>query len=99
MGSRLRCPDVAIHERDTGAGIAPEALPHIFDRYWQARDAASRGTGLGLAIAKGLVEAHGGSIRAESTPGDGSTFTFTLPVATGAALVSAAPVARAMPHD
>ncbi|GHG79455.1 ATP-binding protein [Comamonas sp. JC664] len=73
--------EVSIHVRDTGSGIAPDALPHIFDRYWQARDAASRGTGLGLAIAKGLVEAHGGGIRAESTLGVGSIFTFTLPSA------------------
>ncbi|MBU8897942.1 GAF domain-containing protein [Corallococcus sp. M34] len=72
--------EVDFSVRDTGTGIAPEALPHIFDRYWQARDAASRGTGLGLAIAKGLVEAHGGTIRAQSVPGVGSTFTFTLPV-------------------
>ncbi|QSQ22203.1 GAF domain-containing protein [Pyxidicoccus parkwayensis] len=99
VGARLRGSEVALHVRDTGAGIAPEALPHIFDRYWQARDAASRGTGLGLAIAKGLVEAHGGAIRAESTPGEGSTFTFTLPLATGTALVLAAPMARAMPQD
>ncbi|MFP2904104.1 sensor histidine kinase [Pyxidicoccus sp. 3LFB2] len=83
VGARVDGPEVAFLVRDTGAGIAPEALPHIFDRYWQARDAASRGTGLGLAIAKGLVEAHGGAIRAESTPGEGSTFTFTLPVVTG----------------
>lgn len=76
---------MSIHVRDTGSGIAPDALPHIFDRYWQARDAASRGTGLGLAIAKGLVEAHGGGIRAESLLGEGSMFTFTLPSASASA--------------
>ncbi|MBZ4398631.1 ATP-binding protein [Myxococcus sp. AS-1-15] len=79
-GVSVRNGEVCIHVRDTGSGIDPEALPHIFDRYWQARDAASRGTGLGLAIAKGLVEAHGGHIHARSTKGEGSTFSFTLPL-------------------
>ncbi|WP_163991880.1 ATP-binding protein [Pyxidicoccus caerfyrddinensis] len=99
VGARTRGLAVAFHVRDTGAGIAPEALPHIFDRYWQARDAASRGTGLGLAIAKGLVEAHGGTIQAQSTLGEGSTFTFTLPASTGAVMASATPGARAVSHD
>lgn len=81
MRATVRGNEVSFDVRDTGNGITPDALPHIFDRYWQARDAASRGTGLGLAIAKGLVEAHGGGIRAESTLGTGSVFTFTLPVA------------------
>jgi PAS domain S-box-containing protein len=68
--------------RDSGCGIPPEQLPHVFDRFWQARRGAKqRGTGLGLAISKGIVEAHGGSIRAESEVGRGSTFQFTLPVA------------------
>ncbi|WP_164019902.1 ATP-binding protein [Pyxidicoccus trucidator] len=96
--ARAHGPEVSFHVRDTGSGIAPEALPHIFDRYWQARDAASRGTGLGLAIAKGLVEAHGGTIRAESTPGEGSTFAFTLPIALGAP-VALPLTARAATHD
>jgi len=66
---------------DTGPGIAREDLPHVFDRFWQARSTRRAGAGLGLAIAKGIVEAHGGAISAESTPGEGSTFAFTLPVA------------------
>jgi len=66
---------------DTGAGIDADALPHVFERFWQADSAARRGTGLGLAIAKGIVEAHGGRIWAESELGRGSTFHFTLPLA------------------
>jgi signal transduction histidine kinase len=71
--------------RDTGPGIAPEDLPHIFDRFWQSRKAKRAGVGLGLAIAKGIVESHGGGIRVESEPGRGSCFVFTLPVATAIA--------------
>jgi signal transduction histidine kinase len=61
---------------DTGTGIPPERLPHVFDRFSRAAD--SPGTGLGLAIAKSLIEAHGGEIRAESTTA-GTTISFTLP--------------------
>jgi signal transduction histidine kinase len=68
--------------RDNGPGIEPEDLPHIFDRFWQARKTPRAGVGLGLAIAKGIVESHGGDIRVESEPGRGSCFAFTLPVAT-----------------
>ncbi|HEX8210647.1 MAG TPA: ATP-binding protein [Longimicrobium sp.] len=64
---------------DTGAGIEPEQLPHIFGAFWQARHADRRGLGLGLSIARGLVEAHGGRIWVESEPGSGTTFHFTLP--------------------
>jgi PAS domain S-box-containing protein len=66
---------------DTGSGIDPLHLPHVFDRFWQARREGRKGLGLGLAIARGVVDAHGGRIWAESTPGDGSTFLFTIPVA------------------
>jgi two-component system phosphate regulon sensor histidine kinase PhoR len=67
---------------DTGIGIAPEDLPRIFERFYKVdRSRASSGTGLGLAIARHLVEAHGGRIWAESEPGKGSTFYFTIPLA------------------
>jgi len=80
----IRDTTVEFAVRDTGPGIAPEDLPHIFDRFWQARKVARGGVGLGLAIAKGIVESHGGVIRVESEPGGGSCFAFTLPVATSA---------------
>ena len=64
---------------DTGAGIPPENLPHLFDRFWQARETRRAGAGLGLYIAKGIVEAHGGRLWVESTLGVGTTFSFTLP--------------------
>jgi signal transduction histidine kinase len=64
---------------DSGVGVAPEQLPHLFDRYWQAKREGRLGIGLGLSIAKGVVEAHGGKIWAESELGKGSTFYFTLP--------------------
>lgn len=67
---------------DTGPGIAADDLPHLFDRFWQARDRPRRGgVGLGLAIAKGIVQAHGGILEVESRLGAGSTFCFTLPLA------------------
>jgi two-component system, OmpR family, sensor histidine kinase BaeS len=69
--------DIEIRVRDTGAGIAPDVLPHVFDRF--AKSPESRGSGLGLAIAKDLVEAHGGTITAESKLGAGSTFRILLP--------------------
>jgi PAS domain S-box-containing protein len=74
-------PEVRFAVVDTGPGIPPEELPHVFGRYWQANRADRRGIGLGLAIAKGLVEAHGGRIWVESQVGVGSKFYFTLPAA------------------
>ena len=68
---------VEVTVRDTGSGIAPDAVAGIFDRFSRSTD--SPGAGLGLAIAKGLVEAHGGTIHAESTPGQGTRIVFTLP--------------------
>ena len=71
--------EVIVSVADDGAGIEPESLHHVFDRFWQGAHARRAGAGLGLAISKGIVEAHGGTISVESTPGSGSTFTFTLP--------------------
>ncbi|HEX2080293.1 MAG TPA: HAMP domain-containing sensor histidine kinase [Longimicrobium sp.] len=72
--------EVVVMVRDTGIGIPEEELPRVFQRFWHAGRARSGGAGLGLAIAKGVVEAHGGRIWAESVVGEGTTFFFTLPV-------------------
>lgn len=75
---------VVLQVKDTGIGIAPGDLPHIFDRFWRSDPSRSRvgqqpGTGLGLAITKWIAEAHGGSITVQSRPGRGTTFVVTLP--------------------
>ena len=66
---------------DQGPGIPEADLPRVFEPYWQAQSTARLGAGIGLKIAKGLVEAHGGRIWVESKMGEGTTFSFTLPVA------------------
>jgi sigma-B regulation protein RsbU (phosphoserine phosphatase) len=77
-----RAPEgVRISVTDTGPGIAPEHLGHVFDRFWKTQGGNRTGAGLGLAISKGIVEAHGGTIGVESVVGEGSTFSFTLPAA------------------
>jgi PAS domain S-box-containing protein len=76
--------EVGISVEDTGPGIPPEDLDRVFDRFWRANDDQAKrtgGVGLGLAIARGIVRSHGGSMWAESDPGKGSRFHFTLPVA------------------
>src|SRR5690606_24377025 len=65
---------------DTGAGIPPEQVPHLFDRFWRADGESRRGVGLGLAIAKGIADAHGGNLEVESRVGEGTTFTLALTV-------------------
>ena len=74
---------VQMHVRDTGAGIPPENVPYIFEKFFQADNqaaAAAKGTGLGLAIAKTIVTAHGGTIGVESTLGAGTRFSISMPV-------------------
>lgn len=68
---------------DSGPGIPQDQLPLLFRRFWQAKRADKAGAGLGLAIARGIVEAHGGEIWADSRVGEGSTFHFTVPAANG----------------
>jgi signal transduction histidine kinase len=70
--------DVEFRVADTGAGIAPENLPRLFDRFWQARRGDRRGLGLGLPIVKALVEAHGSQVEVESALGAGTTFRFRI---------------------
>jgi signal transduction histidine kinase len=73
---------VQIGVKDTGCGIPPKEMPHIFERFYRGESVAveSRGAGLGLAISKSLVELHGGQIWVDSIPGEGSCFYFTLPI-------------------
>lgn len=84
VGAAPRDRQVLFWVADTGPGIPAEELPHLFDRFWQAKEGGRGGVGLGLFIVKGLVEAHGGRIWVESAPGSGSTFYFTIPTTTSA---------------
>jgi len=81
VGASCESSELKIWVADNGSGIPAEQLPHIFDRFWQAKRADRRGTGLGLTICKGIVEAHDGRIWAESSVGKGTTLYFTLPAA------------------
>lgn len=92
LRAERRGQDVLFSVSDTGPGIPPNEISRVFDRYWQARRTRRAGAGLGLAIAKGLVEAHGGTIWAESKLGNGSAFRVTLPIAPHA--VDSAPEAE-----
>jgi len=77
LGTR-RGPSIVITVKDNGPGISAEARSHIFERYWQVKETAKKGTGLGLAIAKGIAEAHGGTLTCTSDVGRGSSFELTL---------------------
>ncbi|NUP13188.1 MAG: PAS domain S-box protein [Polyangiaceae bacterium] len=81
VGATARNGDVLFWVSDTGAGIPAESIPHLFDRFWQARPTDRRGAGLGLPIVRAIVEAHGGRVWVESALGSGSTFYFALPAA------------------
>jgi len=87
VGARAEGDEILVTVQDTGVGIAPEDLPHVFDRFYRAdrsRNRAQGGAGLGLAIVRGLVEAMGGTIAVESEVGEGTRFTIRLPRATAA---------------
>lgn len=82
LAAQAQDSHIHVFVRDTGKGIAPEVLPHIFERFYRgdtAREQQSNETGLGLAIARSIVQAHGGVLQAESQPGHGATFIITLP--------------------
>ncbi len=79
IGAAPHRDGVVFRVSDTGAGIPPEHLSHVFDRFWQPPNATRRGAGLGLAIVKGIVEAHGGRVWVDSEPGHGTSFFFTIP--------------------
>lgn len=75
--------EVTVHIQDTGIGIAKADIPHVFDRFWQAKRAERASAGLGLAIAKSIIESHGGRIWVDSTEGSGTEFCFTVPTVSG----------------
>ncbi|MGI5372952.1 sensor histidine kinase [Streptomyces sp. CA-251387] len=84
LAARRDGDDIVLDVTDTGTGIDPEDLPHVFDRFWRAEKSRSRrtgGSGLGLPIVRHLVAAHGGTVDAASEPGTGSVFTLRLPAA------------------
>jgi len=82
VNSRLEDNQVIFSVRDTGQGINPQDQPRIFERFYKADQSRSGGgTGLGLSIARHTIEAHQGRIWLESVPGEGSTFSFSLPAA------------------
>jgi two-component system OmpR family sensor kinase/two-component system sensor histidine kinase BaeS len=89
VSASTRANEVEVAVSDTGEGIAPEDVPHVFDRFWRADRSRTRGdgspggTGLGLPIAQSLVEAHGGRIWLESEPDNGSVVRFTIPLKRG----------------
>ena len=96
VGAESKGGSIVFFVSDSGPGIPLADQPRVFDRYWHSRRTANkRGTGLGLSIAKGIVEAHGGRIWIESTPGEGAKFLFTIPIEASAASPNALASARA----
>ena len=88
--ARAGAESVLLRVVDDGPGIPADRLPHLFEQFWQGRNGDRRGVGLGLAIAKGIVDAHGGRIWVESVPGQGSIFSFSLPIGAPAASAASA---------
>jgi two-component system OmpR family sensor kinase len=99
LGLERQDGEYAVRVRDTGVGIAPEDLPHIFERFYRAAHVRQHdGTGLGLSIARWIAEQHGGRITVESAEGQGSTFTVWLPVATAVPEAAPPPVVPREPE-
>jgi two-component system sensor histidine kinase/response regulator len=97
VAASLAQGEVRVEVRDTGPGIAAEALPHLFDEFFRARGARRsgvRGSGLGLAICRRIAHEMGGTIEVTSTPGEGSSFVVRLPAGSGPALVETAAAAE-----
>jgi PAS domain S-box-containing protein len=86
LTARAGPSEVQFSVADTGSGIESKHLPRVFDRFWQGPGANRSGAGLGLPIVKGIVEAHGGRVWVQSSPGQGSTFFFTIPTAARASV-------------
>jgi two-component system sensor histidine kinase KdpD len=83
--------EIALTVADNGPGFPPEALPHLFDKFYRAPGAAAGGSGLGLSIVKGFVDAHGGTVSAQNRPGGGAEFTIRLPLNEAPPSLEAAP--------
>ena len=79
VGAERHNAIVALWVNDTGEGIDPADLPHIFDRFYRGKNSDAPGSGLGLAIVQGIVHAHGGAVVVDSQPGQGSRFVMELP--------------------
>ncbi|MFD7792642.1 ATP-binding protein [Streptomyces sp. NPDC059759] len=95
LRARRQDDRIVLEVSDTGAGIEPEDLPHVFDRFWRAEKSRSRrtgGSGLGLAIVRQLVTAHGGTVTVSSAAGAGSVFAVHLPCVEGPVVPTAASV-------
>jgi len=92
LAARLSATHALVSVTDSGPGISPVIRPHIFERFWSTPETGRKGRGLGLYIAKGLVEAQGGAIWVDSPAGGGTTFSFTLPLASAAAADSSTAV-------
>ncbi len=99
VGASYEKGEVRIWVRDHGRGIPAEDLPRVFDRFWQGARRDLRGVGLGLAICRAIVDAHGGRIWGESTPGQGTTMSFTLPLSNAPAHDRAGPTVRILLVD
>lgn len=79
LRAQAECQRTVLVVSDTGPGIAPDELPHIFDRFWQGAHSQDAGAGLGLSISRAIAKTHGGDISVETAPERGTTFTIVLP--------------------